>query len=133
MLFEKNFLASAVGLRTISMTFDINLATNVETDEQTGNSYIPAGSYYVGGSGSGSGSSGENVERKGIVLDNVYFKRNETIAIAPLVVAGHILKDRLPYEIDDSTVYDLASQGLFFELSAPTTVPADEVEGNQGE
>lgn len=131
MLFEKNFLASAVSLRTISMTFDIDLATYVETDEKTGKSYIPAGSYYVGGSGSG--SSAESVERKGIVLDDVYFKDGETTAIASLIVAGHVLKDRLPYEIDDSTIYDLASQGLFFELSAPTTVPADEAEANPEE
>lgn len=133
MFLEKNYLASAVGLRTISMTFDINTATNVETDETTGNQYIPAGSYYVGASGSGSGSesgSDSGVERKGIVLDNIYFKRNETTAIGALVVAGHILKDKLPYELDDSTIYDLASQGLFFELSAPTVVPADEAEAN---
>ena len=132
MFLEKNYLASAVGLRTISMTFDINTATNVETDEVTGNQYIPAGSYYVSASGSdsGSGSSTGSVERKGIVLDNIYFKRNETTAIGALVVAGHILKDKLPYELDDSTIYDLASQGLFFELSAPTVVPANEAEAN---
>lgn len=130
MFLEKNFLASAVGLRTISMTFAIENATQ----DANGKYYIPAGAYYSNNGGSGSsGSSGEEAERKGIVLDDVYFKGGETTAIGALIVAGHILKDRLPEELDDSTIYDLASQGLFFEVSAPTTVPADEAEGNPEE
>lgn len=123
MFLEKNFIASAKSLRTISMTFDV---ANAQEDEN-GKKYIAAGSYYTNGNGSSNGS-GSNAVRKGITLDDVYFKDGQTTAIGSLIVAGHILKDRLPAEIDDDIIYDLAAQGLFFEDSAETIVPEDEAQ-----
>ena len=125
MFLEKNFIASAKSFRTISMSFDV---ANAQEDEN-GQKYIAAGSYYTNGddSSNGSGSSAGAV-RKGIVLDDIYFKDGQTTVVGALVVAGHILKDRLPAEIDDSTIYELAAQGLFFEDSATTVVPEDEAQ-----
>ena len=118
MFLEKNFIASAVGLRTISATFDISQAT----EDENGKKYIAAGTYYAnGGSSSSENSADSGNTLPGIALDNVYFKDGEETAIGALIVAGHIFKDRLPAEIADDVVYELASQGLFFE-NAPQTV-----------
>lgn len=122
MLLEKNFIASAVGLRTISMTFNVENAT----EDENGKKYIAAGTYYTNEAGSSEGES-TGATRKGIALNDVYFHDGETEVVAPLIVAGHILKDRLPVEITDEQVMDLAAQGLFFEVSAPTTVMADTI------
>lgn len=116
MFLEKNFIASAVGLRTISATFDISQAT----EDENGKMYIAAGTYYENG-GSSSSGTGEGNTLSGITLDNVYFKDGEETAIGALIVAGHIFKDRLPVELSDDVIYELGSQGLFFE-NAPVTV-----------
>ena len=138
MLLEKNFIASAVSLRTISISYDLNAAQEqniVQVDEKTGKYFIPAGSLYVndGGSGSSIDSSTEQVTRAGIVLDDVYFKTGEETAIGSLIVAGHILNDRLPNPIPQESIYEFVTQGLFFEDSAVTVVPADNAEANPEE
>lgn len=117
MFLEKNFIASAVGLRTISMTFNVEDAQ----EDENGKMYIPAG-YFIGG---GDGYTGGLA---GVVLDNVYFKEGQETAIGALVVAGHIFNDRLPVEVSQEDINNAALQGLYFE-TAPVTV----INGEGGE
>ena len=122
MFLEKNFIASAVGLRTVTATFNV-----ADAEEIDGKKVIKAGAYFAGNGGSGSSgsaSSGTGSSLAGITLDDVYFKEGQTTVIGAVIVAGHIYKDRLPVELADDVIYELASQGLFFE-TAPTTVIAE--------
>lgn len=119
MFLEKNFIASAVGLRTVTATFNV-----VDAEEVDGKKVIKAGVYFAGNGGSGSASSVTGSSLAGITLDDVYFKEGQTTVIGAVIVAGHIYKDRLPVELTDDVIYELAAQGLFFE-TAPTTVIAE--------
>ena len=112
MLFEKNFIASAVGLRTVSYTF-------TSDDIPSGETFIPAGTIIK-----------VSTTPKGVALDDIYFKGEETTAIGALIVAGHLYSDRMPVA-PTTEVSAFAGQGLFFEQAPSTTVPADEAEGNE--
>lgn len=107
MLFEKNFIASAKSLRTVTWTYSTS-------DIPAGKTYIPAGTIIT--------SSGAV---KGVALDDVYFATGETARVDALIVAGHLFSDKMPVQPTSAQVTAFASQGLYFETAPTTTVPAD--------
>lgn len=107
MLLEKNFIASAVGLRTISWTF-------TSADLPAGKTYIPAGTIIL-----------KDSAVKGVALDDVYL--HDTENVAALIVAGHLFSDRMPVAPTSAQVTSFAAQGLYFEEAPTTTVMADTI------
>ena len=108
MLFEKNFIASAKSLRTISWTF-------TSADLPAGKTYIPAGTIIL-----------KDSAVKGVALDDVYL--HDTENVAALIVAGHLFSDRMPVAPTSAQVTSFAAQGLYFEETPTTTVTPDTIE-----
>lgn len=108
MFLEKNFIASAVGLRTVTATFDVQNATT----SADGKTYIPAGSIVA-----------IDEQKQGISLDDVYFRTGEETKIGAVIVAGHLYEDRLPEATQQALQpEEFTAQGLFFETAPTTTV-----------
>ena len=99
-----NFLASEVGLRFITAQVD---GTGVEADAK--------GKKIVG--------AGTIVDGKGIVFNDVDVTDGEHEA--SLIVAGHILNDKLPVEATESQITAFAKQGLYFEDADTTERPTE--------
>lgn len=112
MLLEKNFIASAVSLRLVSWTFDVD---NASDDEETGKKKIAAGTIV----------SDADSNLVGVATNDIYFEANEETKIGSLIVAGHLFADRLPEEPTSAQVTAFAAKGLFFEDAPTTTLPAD--------
>lgn len=91
-----NFLASEVGLRLITTQVD---ATGI-TANADGKKIYPAGKI---------------IDGKGVIFEDVdvTFGEHE----ASLIVAGHILNDKLPTEATEEQITAFAKQGLYFENS----------------
>ena len=91
-----NFLASEIGLRMITVQVD---GTGIEANAD-GLKIYPAGTI---------------IDGKGVIFEDVDVTNGEHEA--SLIVAGHILNDKLPTEATESQITAFAAQGLFFESS----------------
>ena len=89
-----NFLASEVGLRLVTAQFD---ATGI-TANANGKKLVKGGTI---------------VDGKGIVFEDVDVTDGEHEGA--LVVAGHILNDKLPVAASEAQITEFAKQGLYFE------------------
>lgn len=91
-----NFLASAVGLRLATTQVD---ATGITANAE-GKKIYPAGKI---------------IANVGVVFEDVDVTNGEHEA--SVIVAGHILNDKLPTEATAEQITAFAKQGLFFEDS----------------
>lgn len=105
-----NFLASEVGLRTVTYTFSKDYAGAVV---ENGRKIIKAGSVYPT----------NDASAVGIVFQDVDITNGDKVEA--LMVAGHYLSDKLPVSPASGAVTTLAGKGLFGEVSPTITVPAD--------
>ena len=113
--FTENFIASAVGLRLVTYTFDKD--TELATTEN-GIAVLKAGTIYPSNDDNAVGVVYEDVvlqDANGTARDN----------IGSLIVAGHLYGDKLQDELDEDAITALASKGLFFEDKPTDTVPDD--------
>lgn len=99
-----NFLASEVGLRLV--TTQVN-GTGVTADKD-GLKVFKAGTI---------------IDGKGVIFEDVDVTYGEHEA--SLIVAGHILNDKLPTEATEEQIAAFAKQGLFFEDSDVVERPED--------
>lgn len=100
-----NFLASAIGLIAKSCTIS---ATGVEADDD-GRKIVKAGTIYPA----------NDATALGILFHDVDVTKGDHEG--SLIVAGRILKDRLPTAPDDTVLPVLAASGLIFTESNETT------------
>lgn len=107
-----NFLASEIGL--IQKTYDVEQA-GVAADEK-GKRYIKAGTVFPANDGTAIGIVFEEID-----------VTNDAVRPASIIIAGRILKNRLPEEISDEALKALTAKGLFFD-EAPETVREYEVD-----
>lgn len=115
-----NFLASEVGLRCVSYTFDASNGNVVEEKDYDGRTHkvLKAGTIYP--------SNDSSV--KGIVFNDVDLSNGNNKG--SLMVAGRIYNDSTlvngsKIALDSAAVTILNSQGLFVETKPTTTVPSD--------
>lgn len=118
-----NFLASEVGLRTVTYTFDAS-NENVTTEKDTNgctHKIIKAGTIYPK----------NDATVKGIVFTDV----DVTSGNRPgsLMVAGRVLKEAtlsagVKAEPSATAIPVLQAQGLYVETTPKTTLPADTIE-----
>jgi len=112
---DKNFIASAVSLRTVPYTFSKNTTLAV-TEE--GKKVLKAGTIYPA----------NDATAKGVVLADLVLEDdfgNAKNAVGALIVSGHLYSNRMPVAPESTAVTKLAGTGLFFEEEPSTTVPAD--------
>lgn len=111
----QNFIASQVGLRTVSYTFDKTSAL-AETEGVV--KVIKAGTIYPA----------NDATAVGVLLHDVQLADRDFNAkdgIGALIVAGHLYSDKLPVAPASAAVTALAAKGLYFEEQPTTSVPAD--------
>lgn len=105
-----NFLASEVGLRTVTYTFSKDYAGAVT---ENGRKIIKAGSVYPT----------NDASAVGIVFQDVDITNGDKVEA--LMVAGHYYSDKLPVPTITTSAQALAGKGLFGETSPEIVVPAD--------
>ena len=105
-----NFLASEVGLRTVTYTFADTYAGVVTED---GRKIIKAGSIYPS----------NDASAVGIVFQDVDVTNGAKVEA--LMVAGHFYSDKLPVSPASAVVTAFASKGLYGEVSPTIVPPAD--------
>ena len=106
-----NFLASEVGLRTVTCTFGRSTAGSVT---ENGRKILKAGLVYPTNDGSA----------KGIVFQDVDITDGDQVG--SLMVAGHYYDDKLVAPTNSLAKPVFQAQGLFLDAKAPTvTVPED--------
>lgn len=112
---DKNFIASAVSLRTVSYTFskDTELAVT-----ENGKKVLKAGTIYPA-----NGATAVGVVLADLVLEDDF--GNPKNNIGALIVSGHLYSNRLPAAPESAAITKLAATGLFFENEPATTVPSD--------
>ena len=109
-LSRPNFLASEVGLRTVTYTF---AQSNAQVVTENNRKIIKAGTVYPTNDESALGIVFQDVD----VTDG---DRPEA-----LMVGGRYLKDKLASTIAETAVTALAGKGLYGETSPIVSVPAD--------
>ena len=97
-----NFLASEVGLRMVTAQVD---SDGIEADAQ-GKKIVPAGTI---------------VDGKGVIFEDVDV--TDGAHEAALIVAGHLLSDKMPVAPSEGQVTAFAAKGLFFEESTAAERP----------
>lgn len=115
-----NFLASEVGLRTVTYTFD-PANSNVTTEKDINGctkKVIKAGTIYPS----------NDAKVKGIVFTDVDLTEGKHEGA--LMIAGRVLKEAtllagVKTEIDTTAITVLQNQGLYVEETPKTTLPAD--------
>lgn len=95
-----NFLASEIGL--IQKTYEVK-QEGVVADED-GRKYVKAGTVFPANDGTAIGIVFEAID----VTD-------DAVRPASIIIAGRILKNRLPEEISEEAVAALTAKGLFFD------------------
>lgn len=105
-----NFLASEVGLRTITYTF---AQSTVGVVEENGRKIIKAGTIYPANDGTA----------KGIVFQDVDVTDGDKSEA--LMVGGVYLADKLSAVVSSSALAVFQAQGLFAQESPVVEVPAD--------
>ena len=113
--FTENFIASTVGLRLVTYTFDKDSELAVT---ENGKTVLKAGTIYP--------SNDENAV--GVVYEDVILEDANGTArdnIGSLIVAGHLYGDKLNDTLDADAITALNAKGLFFEDEPETTVPGD--------
>lgn len=115
-----NFLASEVGLRCVSYTFDASNSNVVEEKDYDGRTHkvLKAGTIYP--------SNDSSV--KGIIFNDVDVSNGNNKG--SLMVAGRIYNDSTlvngsKIALDSAAITILNSQGLFVETKPTTSVPSD--------
>ena len=99
-----NFIASEVGLRMITTQVD---ATGITANAQ-GKKIVPAGKIIAG---------------KGVIFEDVDV--TDGAHEAALIVAGHLLKDKMPTAPTTDQITAFAAMGLFFEASTVVERPTE--------
>lgn len=102
---EINFLASSTGLITKTCTVS---ATGVKADEY-GKKIVPAGTVFPANTASA----------KGILFHDVDVTNGDHEG--SLIIAGRVLKDRLPAMPAEAAIPALNASGIVFEESSETT------------
>lgn len=105
-----NFLASEVGLRTVTYTFASTYSGAVT---ENGRKIIKAGSIYPT----------NDASAVGIVFQDVDVTDGNKVEA--LMVSGHYYSDKLPVSPATATVTAFTGKGLYGEVEPTTTVPAD--------
>lgn len=119
---EKNFIASATSLRTITYQVSASsVASSSLVTDLNGNKYIKAGTIITK-------TVSDTTVPVGVLLhDTTVTLANGTAGkgVCALIVAGHLYSDKLPVAPTSAQVTAFASQGLYFEVAPTTSVPAD--------
>lgn len=105
-----NFLASEVGLRTVTYTFAKTFATAVT---ENGRKIIKAGTIYPA----------NDATAVGIVFQDVDITDGDRPEA--LMVAGHYYSDKLSASPASAVTTAFVAKGLYGEVSPTVTVPAD--------
>lgn len=101
-----SFLASAVGLVTITWKFDTSTQITTEDD---GTKYVKAGTVYPSNDSSA----------VGIVYEDVDVTHGE--AVGSLIIAGRVYENRLPAVIETDAETVFAKKGLYWSDAPETT------------
>lgn len=105
-----NFLASEVGLRTITFTFS---KENLSVVEENGRKIIKAGTIYPA----------NDRTAKGVVFHDVDVTDGDKVGA--LMVGGVYLSDKLSAVVASEALAVFQAQGLFAQESPTTKVPED--------
>lgn len=105
-----NFLASEVGLRTVTYTLHLDATNGTEEGSRI---YIKAGTIYPK----------NDATAVGIVFQDIDVTDGD--AVGALMVAGHYYSDKLAKSISSEATTAFVAKGLFGEVSPTVTVPAD--------